>query len=361
MGIFQAFLGAKTRAYLECKKGLIQDSLLWAAARQGKNAVNGPESVFDTEVDAIAEKFIPVMRGETIATHVRWIPAHSKEIAKKLLDYPPEVGAYMALRTFGIFLTRNRLPQEPRANLMLAFESMYTIDRQKVEQTSDLLARAFCIMDSMKIAFSTYSSMQDFRMKSLVQGRLLNISQEIWEEFLLEETQKAKALLERLLTDVEDKSLSWSYRGRAIETLGKMEDQRAVKPIVAVIRDDSIAKDVIIDALKNLGGRKATSAILGFLSNDNEIVQRDAVNALGEMEGLDVLDPLMEFFRENKDCHTRRMVIRVLGKLGKEKEKAIQLLKEISDEITHDYKINNEDGQELVNEIRDATKSINAL
>lgn len=350
MGIFQAFSGAKTRAYEECKKGLIQDSLLWAATRRGKNVNLGLESIFDDEIGSIAEQFIPKMRGETIASSVRWIPAHSKEIAEKLLDYPPEVGAYMALRTFGIFLTRNRLTQAPRANLMLAFESMFAMDRQKVEQASELLARAFCMMDSMKIALSTYSSMLDFRMKSLVQVRLLTLNQETWEEFLIQETQRTKAQVERLIEEVEDHSLLWSYRQRAIETLGNLGDQRAVEAIIAVIGDESIHTYAITDALKKLGGQKAVDALLESLSSGNELLQRDAANALGEMGDLGVLDPLMEIFRKNKECHTRKIVIRVLGKLGN--ERAYHLLKETLDEINRDPEMDKEDWRELTNEIK---------
>jgi hypothetical protein len=274
MGILGALFDTRARAFEELKNGLIQDARLWALKRRGENVSVGFESVLAGEIESVAGPFIPRMKGEVIASDLGGIPAHSRELAQKLLEYPPEVGAYLAVSTFGRFLARNQLGQAPRANLMLAFESMFAVDRQAAEKASELLARALCMMDSRKIACSAYSSMVDFKMKALVRERLLALNREVWEEFLRQETQRTHAQVEKLIQVAKDKSQVWISRQRAVETLGTLGDQRAVEPIIALLEDRSIHPYAIFEALKKLGGPGAAGALLELLSRGTDEQQR---------------------------------------------------------------------------------------
>ncbi|MCK4732450.1 MAG: hypothetical protein KAT65_08330, partial [Methanophagales archaeon] len=139
MGIFDFFFSEETKAFKKYKKELIEKSQKWAI-RMGTN--------LDVEIESIAKPFIHKMSDEVIASNVRAIPDHTKKIAEKLLDYPPAVGAYLALAAFGDFLYQNRLKGAPLGNLMLAFESMFTIDQRRADQAAELIALAFFMMDT---------------------------------------------------------------------------------------------------------------------------------------------------------------------------------------------------------------------
>lgn len=348
----ELFFESPTPDYDEQRKRLIEDARLCAYA-QGKSLED-----LEREIERIVSRFKPKMEGESIASSVDGIPTHSKEIAEKLLDYPPEVGAYLALLTFGGFLMREKLGRSPLANLMLALESMHTLNYRRQKAAAELLTRALCMMNSKKIAFDTYSSMVDFRMKSLVRERLLELNRKTWEGFLEQETKRTRALVERLIDEIKDKTFPWGHRQRAVETLGTLGDTRAVEPILALIGAESdIHQTAIIESLKKLGDPRAVEVFLAFLSSKNPYEQGYAAEALGELRERRALIPLIKTLQENEEYFARRKVIWALGNLGD--KRASEPLRETLQDILMDGSISQDLKGFLQEEIRKALEKIN--
>lgn len=347
MGIFGFFFSEETKAFKKYKKELIEKSQKWAI-RMGTN--------LDVEIESIAKPFIHKMSDEVIASNVRAIPDHTKKIAEKLLGYPPAVGAYLALAAFGDFLYQNRLKRAPLGNLMLAFESMFTIDQRRADQAAELIALAVFMMDSRKIACDTYMNMIDSKMRWLVREKLLAVNREVGEIFLKEESKKIESLIEI----IKDENLLWKIRQDAVQTLGEIGDPRAVEPIIDLIgKSGGIHSKVIINALCKIGDSRAVEPLILLLTNGLWYEQGYAAEALGEMGDPRAFIPVIETLRNNQDYFTRRKVIIALGKLGDKRASGPlnDVLNEIlSDDNIYKDKINK---SELEKQIKNALKNIN--
>jgi len=73
-----------------------------------------------------------------------------------------------------------------------------------------------------------------------------------------------------------------AIRETVVEALGKIKDPRAVDPLIAVL-DDRDVRLTAIWALGNIGDRRAVPALTGLLKSSNVYVRYNAVQALKAM------------------------------------------------------------------------------
>lgn len=105
---------------------------------------------------------------------------------------------------------------------------------------------------------------------------------------------------EALIAALEDES--WLVRERAAEALGKIGDSRAVGPLKALLRDGE--PGVRWRAAKALAaiGAPAVEALVSDLQSEDAESRRNAACALDEIEGMNVIVPLItELKRERFD------------------------------------------------------------
>lgn len=143
-------------------------------------------------------------------------------------------------------------------------------------------------------------------------------------------------------------------RGRAVEALGKIGDTRAVEPLIAVLEDDNYEvrrktakslgnigntkaiKPLIVslsdkkdyvrwEAAEALGkiGAPAEDLLISALSLDNPYVQKGAAKALGYIGNVKGVKPLIDTFR-NCDDFVRSEIVEALGII--KDSRAVELL-----------------------------------
>jgi hypothetical protein len=102
-------------------------------------------------------------------------------LAQTILNFPPDIGAYLSTLVFGRFLIQNEIPLWAQGELMLTYEIMDQIDSNKVDKTAELIANALFMMDSFSKAQDTYLHMLTSKMQELVREKLRLVNREIAE------------------------------------------------------------------------------------------------------------------------------------------------------------------------------------
>lgn len=116
-------------------------------------------------------------------------------------------------------------------------------------------------------------------------------------------------------------------RVAVIQALGRMEDQRAVDPLIALLSDMSENYRVRLaaaEALGRLGDQQALSPLVNIVQNDfesSQYLKESAVKALGMLGDIRALDPLLDMFESkkgwlNKFSFVKEQVIEAIGKIG---------------------------------------------
>src|SRR5579862_7868657 len=91
---------------------------------------------------------------------------------------------------------------------------------------------------------------------------------------------------------------NWRVRRNAVEALGKIEDARAVEPLIGALRDTD--EDVQQEAEAALGkiGAPAVEPLIGALSDRDRHVRERAAGALGEIGDARAVEPLIRALGE---------------------------------------------------------------
>ncbi|MBN2358457.1 MAG: HEAT repeat domain-containing protein, partial [Deltaproteobacteria bacterium] len=107
-------------------------------------------------------------------------------------------------------------------------------------------------------------------------------------------TAAAQADNVQLLIDKLERGDSFRVRTQAAAVLGRLNDPRAVDPLIRCLReDDSYAvRGAAAAALGHVGGATAVDSLFTALSDDDSFVRSLAENALLEMSGPGVADAL---------------------------------------------------------------------
>ncbi len=105
----------------------------------------------------------------------------------------------------------------------------------------------------------------------------------------------------------------YDARKPAIKVLGKINDERVLDPLISYLHNDEF-KDDATWALAELG-KPAISRLLECLENEDEVVRKQAVLALGEIKDNSVVDALIEKLKDG-DWFIRLSAAAALEKIG---------------------------------------------
>lgn len=94
----------------------------------------------------------------------------------------------------------------------------------------------------------------------------------------------------------------WETRYRAAEALGKIADEKAVKPLIAGLRDSrDHVRYMAAKSLHEIGDSDAVEPLIILLKDENVHVRTMAVHALGALGGKKVKAALMELRETEQD------------------------------------------------------------
>jgi len=134
----------------------------------------------------------------------------------------------------------------------------------------------------------------------------------------------AVELLIKLLRD-------WDVRKYVIAALGKIRDERVLDPLMLQLKNDEF-KDDATNALVELG-EPSVSRLVKALKDKDEMVQKQAIMALGRIKSAETIDPLINMLTD-KDWFTRLTVAAALEAIGDDRGRdAIKPLMKDSDMV----------------------------
>ena len=134
----------------------------------------------------------------------------------------------------------------------------------------------------------------------------------------------AVELLIKLLRD-------WDVRKYVIAALGKIRDERVLDPLMLQLKNDEF-KDDATNALVELG-EPSVSRLVKALKDKDEMVQKQAIMALGRIKSAETIDPLIDMLTD-KDWFTRLTVAAALEAIGDDRGRdAIKPLMKDSDMV----------------------------
>jgi WD40 repeat protein len=119
------------------------------------------------------------------------------------------------------------------------------------------------------------------------------------------------------------KALEWpdgNDRRLVIESLGKIGDGRAVKPLIGVLKTDAsrFLRSDAAKALGIIGSRMAVDTLINALGDPGMIVRRSAAEALGHIGDEKAIAPLREAWKVEKDDIARTGIAFALVRTAKD-------------------------------------------
>ncbi len=115
--------------------------------------------------------------------------------------------------------------------------------------------------------------------------------------------------VELLLRYIRD----YDARKSVIKTLGKINDERVLDPLISLLHNDEF-KDDATWALAELG-KPAVGRLLELLKDPDEGIRKQAILALGEIKDASCVDALIESLKDS-DWFTRLSAASALEKIG---------------------------------------------
>ena len=115
--------------------------------------------------------------------------------------------------------------------------------------------------------------------------------------------------VELLLRYIRD----YDARKPVIKTLGKINDERVLDPLISMLRNDEF-KDDATWALAELG-KPAIGRLLELLKDPDETIRKQAILALGEIKDASCVDSLIECLQDT-DWFSRLSAAAALEKIG---------------------------------------------
>ena len=105
----------------------------------------------------------------------------------------------------------------------------------------------------------------------------------------------------------------WDARKDAIKTLGKINDERVLDPLISMLRIDEF-KDDATNALAELG-QPAVERLTECLTDKEEFVRKQSILALGRIKDPSAVDSLIEKLKD-EDWYTRIIAAAGLEQIG---------------------------------------------
>ena len=123
-----------------------------------------------------------------------------------------------------------------------------------------------------------------------------------------------------LLEVVQRRDLHWQIRRAAAEALGQIGDSRAVTGLLSVLQDEatySMVRPVVVLALGQIGEAQAVDALLGELQSASDYLRQVAAQALGYIGDTWAVEALLgKLQNEGEIEEVRSAVVQALGELG---------------------------------------------
>ncbi len=101
----------------------------------------------------------------------------------------------------------------------------------------------------------------------------------------------------------------------AVESLGKIQDPKAVDVLLETYQNSDILKYSIVEALGNIAVETAMPVLLGALESPDILEYFTAIGALGSMESVAGVDPLFQKLLKEEDSGTRRLIFKSLAQI----------------------------------------------
>ncbi len=101
----------------------------------------------------------------------------------------------------------------------------------------------------------------------------------------------------------------------AVESLGKIQDPKAVEALLEAYKNSDILKYSIVEALGNISVETAMPVMLGALESGDILEYFTAIGAMGSMESVAGLEPLFKKLVQEEDSGTRRLIFKSLAQI----------------------------------------------
>lgn len=111
----------------------------------------------------------------------------------------------------------------------------------------------------------------------------------------------------------EDKNPA--VRGSAAIALGNLQDKESTQDIVALLDDEKVVPDIVLDALTRMKDPTAAEAIVPLLDSPNHAVRLLTVEALDAMDAKGVGEKVLKQALRNSDDNKTKTYAMALGKL----------------------------------------------
>ena len=126
-------------------------------------------------------------------------------------------------------------------------------------------------------------------------------------------------------------SPEWETRLNATEALGKMKDKRAVKPLLATLKDeDEYVREGAAWGLGQIRDQSVVPALIAAIKDKDKYVRESAVTSLGDLGDKRAVKPLIQALRDG-DESMRRTTEKALLNLGEPVIDELVLLLQDSD------------------------------
>ena len=101
----------------------------------------------------------------------------------------------------------------------------------------------------------------------------------------------------------------------AVESLGKVQDPKAVAKLVETYKTTDILKYSVVEALGNIAVDEAMPVLLGALESEDILEYFTGIGAIGSMESVKGVDPLFAKIQKEEDSGTRRLIFKSLAQI----------------------------------------------
>ncbi|HNW12179.1 MAG TPA: HEAT repeat domain-containing protein, partial [Candidatus Rifleibacterium sp.] len=112
----------------------------------------------------------------------------------------------------------------------------------------------------------------------------------------------------------------------AVESLGKIQDPKAVDVLIETYKNSDILKYSIVEALGNISVEKAMPILLGALDSGDILEYFTAIGAMGSMEAPAGVEHLFKKLVKEEDSGTRRLIFKSLAMIEEANHGAVKKL-----------------------------------
>ncbi len=101
----------------------------------------------------------------------------------------------------------------------------------------------------------------------------------------------------------------------AVESLGKIQDPKAVNKLLETYKNTDILKYSIVEALGNIAVEEVLPTLIGALDSGDMLEYFTAIGALGSTESLSAVEVLLKKIHSEEDSGTRRLIFKSLAQI----------------------------------------------